>query len=160
MVQDVADGNLVGDRELVVRQLPALQIIIDVAVQIERAGIDEFEGRQRSERLADGAGLKQRVWRRCNLAFFICEAIGAGPVELAVANHGDADGVDVQLRHAFCERDRRAMLAVYDDERADRALHRRDHGWRLSSEDRRRCEIDHQQEHFHWASVSSYLRSF
>ena len=40
------------------------------------------------------------VDRPGDVAFFIREAVSAGPVELAIAHHGDADGVDMELRHA------------------------------------------------------------
>src|SRR6202012_4621158 len=95
------------------------------------------------------AGLKQRIRCCCDVALLIRETVGPSPVKLTVADHGNADGVDMELGHARCQRDGRVLLAVYQDRRNDGLLHRGDNWRRRGRNARRSCKTNGQENYFH-----------
>ena len=67
-------------------------------------------------------GLEQRVRRCADLPFLVRVAVSAYPLQLFVANHGDADSSNLELRHASRKRYRSAVFTAYDNERTGRPI--------------------------------------
>ncbi len=93
-------------------QLPALEVPIDVGIQIQLAALYETHHDCREHRLADRRGLKQGV-RGNRWPTDADHSKAARPFEPALVNDRNADSRDVQILHAGRELGGVRSLAGY-----------------------------------------------
>jgi hypothetical protein len=103
MRQQLGQRHGLPGGELVVRQLPGPQVVVDVAVQREAAARDERQGRGCRNRFADGCGLEARVGTSPPPGGDVGHAPRAEPLEPPVMENGDANRRDAQLAHPVGE---------------------------------------------------------
>src|SRR5690348_3826030 len=106
--------------------MPALKLVIDIGIQVERALLDEPERPDSSNGLADRARLENCRGSGSYSALYICVPVGFRPFDGTAIEHSYADSANVQLLHALrqCRGGRR--LSLYDQCRQNRLLDSRD----------------------------------
>jgi hypothetical protein len=91
MTQQLEQRNWFRASELVVRNLPAFEIVVDVDIEVKLSFLHEVHNAHRGDGFRDRCSLKQRLCVRPFLSLCLSETPGFCPVDLVVVDHRDAD---------------------------------------------------------------------
>ena len=115
--------------------LPALEELVDVAVERELALLDEGERSHRRDRLADRSRLEECRRRHRLLRLGVGEPVALRPLELPIPDHRDRDALDAVVSHPV--RERPGLVALDQHRRPKTALDLRDAGIRRRRREQR-----------------------
>ena len=115
MRQEVAQGDRLCSRELVVRYSPGFQVAIDVKIQIQRPSLNLLHHKRRRQGLADGCTSEDGsgLDRPPRAAFQVAEA--TAPCQCAIVKHGDTDARTAVMRQPLVDSTTRIFAHNADD---------------------------------------------